>query len=102
MKKTYFGTWVLILQYEIIEGLNLKTIFGADLSRYQTYEYHANINRLQIGQQRSTQTELDNTHIKNYCFKYDYFKLMQSFADKHDISAVADGICKLHITTRNL
>ncbi|MCM4170123.1 TonB-dependent receptor [Arenibacter sp. TNZ] len=86
-KKTYFGNVSSYLQYEIIEGLNLKTIFGADLQDTQTYEYHG---ILSDGQQRSNQTELDISNIKkSTVLSTTTLNYAKVFADKHDISAVA-------------
>ncbi|MCK0145183.1 TonB-dependent receptor [Arenibacter sp. F26102] len=86
-KKTYFGNVSSYLQYEIIDGLNLKTVFGADLEDTQTYEYHG---ILTDGQQRSNQSELDIANLKKSTVlsttTLSYAKVL---AEKHDISAVA-------------
>ncbi|MDO7173846.1 SusC/RagA family TonB-linked outer membrane protein [Mariniflexile sp. AS56] len=85
-KKTYYGNVSSYLQYELIDGLNLKTIFGADLRDVNEYEYHG---VLSDGQQRSTASELDISNIKKSTVlsttTVDYSTVIN---DKHDINAV--------------
>ncbi|SFB82602.1 TonB-linked outer membrane protein, SusC/RagA family [Algibacter lectus] len=86
-KKTLYGNVSSYLEYELMEGLKVKTIFGADLRDVNEYEYHG---VLSDGQQRSTSSSLDMSDIKKSTVlsttTLSYTKL---FADKHDISAVA-------------
>jgi len=85
-KKTFYGNVSSYLQYEIADGLNLKTIFGADVQDVQLYYYRG---ILSDGQQRSNQTALDISDIKKSTIlsttTLDYATVI---ADKHDISAV--------------
>ncbi|MGJ8743453.1 SusC/RagA family TonB-linked outer membrane protein [Polaribacter sp.] len=85
-KKTYYGNVSSYLQYQIIDGLNIKTIFGADMQDVQLYEYHG---VLSDGQQRSDRGTLDISNIKKSTVlsttTLDYSTVID---DKHDISAV--------------
>ncbi|MGB5418776.1 SusC/RagA family TonB-linked outer membrane protein [Algibacter sp.] len=85
-KKTYYGNVSSYLQYELIEGLNVKTIFGADLRDVNEYEYHG---RLSDGQQRADRGTLDIGDIKKSTVlsttTVDYSTVIN---DKHDINAV--------------
>ncbi len=85
-KKTYYGNVSSYLEYEIMDGLNVKTIFGADLRDVNEYVYDG---ILADGQQRSNQTDLDISNIKKSTVlsttTLDYSTVIN---DKHDISAV--------------
>ncbi|ALJ06384.1 SusC/RagA family TonB-linked outer membrane protein [Pseudalgibacter alginicilyticus] len=85
-KQTLYGNVSSYLEYEILEGLNIKTIFGADSRDVKEYYYRG---VLTDGQQRSNQTDLDISNIKKSTVlsttTLDYSKVI---ADKHDISAV--------------
>ncbi|MFB9055472.1 SusC/RagA family TonB-linked outer membrane protein [Mariniflexile ostreae] len=85
-KKTLYGNMSSYLQYEILDGLNVKTIFGADLQDVNEYYYRG---ILSDGQQRTNQTDLDISDIKKSTIlsttTVDYAKVI---AEKHDISAV--------------
>ncbi|MCB4797248.1 SusC/RagA family TonB-linked outer membrane protein [Neotamlana laminarinivorans] len=85
-KKTYFANMNSYLQYAILEGLNIKTVFGSDIQDTQNYYYRG---ILSDGQQRSTQTNLDISNIKKSTIlsetTLNYAKV---FNDKHDVSAV--------------
>ncbi|MBJ7880611.1 SusC/RagA family TonB-linked outer membrane protein [Gelidibacter salicanalis] len=85
-KKTLYGNVSTYVQYEILDGLNVKTIFGADSRDVNEYYYRG---ILTDGQQRSNQTDLDISNIKKSTIlsttTLDYAKVI---ADKHDISAV--------------
>lgn len=85
--KTYFGNINSYLQYDITEGLNIKTVLGADLRDVEEYYYQG---ILADGQQRSNQTDLDISNVKTSSVlsetTVNYAKV---FAEKHDISAVA-------------
>ena len=85
-KKTFYGNVSSYLQYEIADGLNIKTIFGADVQDVELYYYKG---ILADGQQRSNQTALDISNIKKSTIlsttTLDYATVI---ADKHDLSAV--------------
>ncbi len=83
---TYFGNLQSYLQFMIIEGLNIKTVLGADLTDTQNFYWR--------GQEfdsraRSNQTNLDQTDLKRTSIlsvtTLDYTKTI----GKHDIGAVA-------------
>ena len=85
-KKTYYGNVSSYLQYEIMDGLNLKTIFGADMRDVNEYFYEG---ILSDGQQRSTQTDLDISNIKkSTVLSTTTLSYSKVIADKHDINAV--------------
>ncbi|XMO87426.1 TonB-dependent receptor [Algibacter sp. AS12] len=85
-KKTYYGNVSSYLQYELMEGLNIKTIFGADLRDVNEYEYHG---VQSDGQQRADRGTLDISDIKKSTVlsttTVDYSTVLN---DKHDINAV--------------
>lgn len=84
--KTYFGNMNSYLQYNIIDGLDVKTVFGADVRDRESYYYRG---ILSDGRQRSTATNLDilNTKVSTLLSEttLNYAKVI----GKHDISAVA-------------
>lgn len=86
-QKTYFGNLTAYLQYEIIDGLNIKTVLGGDMRDTQDYFWRG----LEFDSRaRSTQTALDQTDVKRSSIlsetTLNYSKVL---ADKHDISVVA-------------
>ncbi|WP_372752559.1 SusC/RagA family TonB-linked outer membrane protein [Mariniflexile sp.] len=85
-KKTYYANVSSYLEYAIMDGLNVKTIFGADLRDVNDYVYDG---ILADGQQRSNQTDLDISNIKKSTIlsttTVDYSTVIE---DKHDINAV--------------
>ncbi|WP_158979258.1 TonB-dependent receptor [Cellulophaga sp. L1A9] len=86
-KKTYFGNVSSYLQYDIIDGLNIKTLFGADMQDVKDYEYHG---ILSDGLQRSNQTQLSISNIKkSTILSTTTLNYVKTFAEKHDLSAVA-------------
>ena len=61
-QKTYFGNVSSYLQYSIIEGLNLRTVLGADIRDTRNYYWRG----LEWDSRaRSTQTNLDQTDVKS-------------------------------------
>ncbi|MBU2947435.1 SusC/RagA family TonB-linked outer membrane protein [Zobellia uliginosa] len=84
--KTYFANASSYLDYKIIDGLNLKTVFGADIQDTETYTYNG---ILTDGQQRSNRTALDISNIKKSTVlsttTLNYAKVI---ADKHDLNAL--------------
>ena len=60
-QKTYFGNVTSYLQYEILDGLNVKTVLGADIRDTQDYFWRG----LEFDSRaRSTQTALDQTDVQ--------------------------------------
>ena len=85
-QRTYFANVNSYLQYNIIEGLNIKTVLGGDLRDTKDYYYQG----LEADSRaRTNQTDLDHTDVKRSSVlsvtTLDYSKVI---AEKHDISAV--------------
>ncbi|MFD0990794.1 SusC/RagA family TonB-linked outer membrane protein [Mariniflexile jejuense] len=84
--KNYFGNLSTYLQFNIMDGLDLKTVFGADLNNNVSYFYEG---QLSDGQQRSNQTDLDISDIKkSTVLSETTLSYSKVFADKHDVAAV--------------
>ncbi|MDP5106288.1 MAG: TonB-dependent receptor [Polaribacter sp.] len=84
--KTYFANMSSYLQYNIVEGLDIKTVFGADLNNRSNYYYRG---ILSDGLQRSTATDLDINEIKtSTVLSETTLNYSKVFADKHDVAAV--------------
>ncbi len=86
-QKTFFGNLTSYLQYELLDGLNIKTVLGGDLRDTQDYFWRG----LEFDSRaRSTQTALDQTDVKRSSIlsetTLNYAKILN---DKHDISVVA-------------
>jgi TonB-dependent SusC/RagA subfamily outer membrane receptor len=84
-QRTYFANVNSYLQYNIIDGLNIKTVLGADYNDTQDYYYQG----LEADSRlRTDQTDLDQTDVKRSSIlsvtTLDYSKLI----GKHDISAL--------------
>ncbi len=84
--KTYFGNMNSYLSYNIIDGLDIKTVFGADIRDREQYYYRG---ILSDGQQRSTATNLDMTSTKRTTVLSETTLNYAKVIGKHDISAVA-------------
>ena len=85
-EKTYFGNVSSYLQYNILDGLNIKGVLGGDYKDTQTYYYQG---ILADGQQRSNQTDLDISTIKQYSVLSETTLNFSKAFGKHDIAAVA-------------
>jgi len=87
-QKTYFGNLVAYLQYEIVDGLTLRSTFGGDLNNTEDFYYQG---LAADSRARPDQTDLDlwttsassvmNTTTLNY----------NKRLDKHTINAVVGG-----------
>ncbi len=85
-QRTYFANLSTYLQYEIIDGLNIKTVFGADVRDTQDYFWRG----LEFDSRaRSTQTALDQTDVKRSSILSETTLNYAKTIGKHDISAVA-------------
>ncbi len=85
-QKTYFANISSFLQYEILDGLKLKTVLGGDLRDTQDYFYRG----LEFDSRaRSTQTALDQTDVKRSSVLSETTLNYAKVIGKHDISAVA-------------
>lgn len=85
-QKTYFGNITTYLQYAIIDGLNIKTVLGADMRDTQDYFWRG----LEFDSRaRSNQTALDQTDVKRSSILSETTLNYSNVIGKHDISAVA-------------
>ncbi|WP_055443932.1 SusC/RagA family TonB-linked outer membrane protein [Lacinutrix himadriensis] len=84
-EKTFFGNVSSYLQYEIIDGLNMKTVLGGDLKDTQYYEHRL------LGfdsRARNSQTYMDQTDLKvSSVLSETTLNFAKEFG-KHDVSAV--------------
>ncbi len=85
-QKTFFGNVVTYLQYEIMDGLNIRTTFGGDLNDTQTYYWQG---LAADSRARTDQTDLDQTDLKRTSMLGETtLNYSTVLAEKHDISAV--------------
>ncbi|UOY04859.1 TonB-dependent receptor [Muricauda sp. SCSIO 64092] len=95
-QKTYFGNLSSYLQYSIFDGLNIKTVFGADMRDTQNYFWRG----LEFDSRaRSTETALDQSDTKRSSILSETTLNFAKTIGKHDISAVA-GIEFQNLYTR--
>jgi TonB-linked SusC/RagA family outer membrane protein len=85
-QKTYFGNVSSYLQYNIIEGLNLKTVLGADLR--DTRDFYSQTLEAD-SRARSNQTDLDQVDTKRSSVLSETTLNYTKAFGQHDISAVA-------------
>jgi TonB-linked SusC/RagA family outer membrane protein len=85
-QKTYFGNVNSYLQYEILDGLNLKTVLGGDLRDTETYYYQGT---LADSRERTNQSDLDISNLKVSTVLSETTLNYAKVLGKHDISAVA-------------
>ena len=85
-ERTYFANMSSYLQYEIIEGLNVKTVLGADIRDVQEYSH---IELEFDSRARSTETEFDQTDTKRSSVLSETTLNYATKIGDHDISAVA-------------
>ena len=84
-QKTFFGNVSGYLQYNIMEGLNLKTVLGGDLTDTQTYSHRL------LGfdsRARDSQTFMDQIDLKVSTVLSESTLSYAKEIGKHDISAV--------------
>ena len=85
-QKTYFGNLSSYLQMDLADGLNIKTVFGADLRDTQDYYYQG----LEADSRaRSTQTDLDQIDVKRMSVLSETTLNYAKVIGAHDIAAVA-------------
>lgn len=85
-EKTYFANVTSYMQYNILEGLNLKAVVGGDLNDTQNYYWKG------LGydsQYRINQTRLNSTYLKKYSVLGETTLSYAKTLGKHDIAAVA-------------
>lgn len=85
-QRTYFANLSSYLQYEIIDGLNIRTVLGADLNDTQDYYYQG----LETdARARFNQTDLDQTDVKrSSILSFTTLDYNKTFAEKHEVSAL--------------
>jgi TonB-linked SusC/RagA family outer membrane protein len=85
-QKTYFANASTYLQFNIIDGLNIKTVLGADINDVQDYYYQG----LEADSRaRSNQTDLDQTDTKVSTVLSETTLNYAKVFGKHDVAAVA-------------
>lgn len=85
-RNTLFANVSSYLQYNIVEGLDIKTVFGADIRDVQDYYYQG---VLADSRERSNQSDLDQIDTKrSSVLSETTLSYAKTFGD-HDISAVA-------------
>ena len=83
---TYFGNLSSYLQYEIIDGLNIKTVLGGDLTDTENYFFQSS---LADAQERSNQSALDIANLKVSTVLSESTVNYVKVLGRHDIAAVA-------------
>lgn len=84
-EKTFFGNVNSYLQFQLLEGLNLKTLLGADINDAQSYYYRG---VLSDATNRLNQTNLDQTSVKRTSILSETTLNYNKTIGKHEISAV--------------
>ncbi|MEM6317847.1 MAG: SusC/RagA family TonB-linked outer membrane protein [Bacteroidota bacterium] len=85
-QKTYFGNLTSYLQFEIIEGLNLKTVLGGDIRDTEDYFFRG----LEFDSRaRSNQTRLQQSNVQRASVLSETTLNYNKVLGKHDIGAVA-------------
>ena len=85
-QRTYFANASAYLQYQIIEGLNVKTVLGGDIRDTQTYYYQGT---LADARERSNQSDLDIADLKVSSVLSETTLNYANTFGKHEIAAVA-------------
>ena len=85
-EKTLFGNFSSYLQYNILDGLNLKTVLGADTRDVQSYFWRG----LEFDSRaRADQTALDQTELTRSSVLSETTLVYAKEVGKHDVGAVA-------------
>lgn len=85
-QKTYFGNISSYLQFAIADGLNIRTVLGADITDVRNYFWRG----LEFDSRaRSTQTALNQTDLKRSSVLSETTINYNKTLGKHDIGAVA-------------
>jgi TonB-dependent starch-binding outer membrane protein SusC len=87
-QKTYYANLVGYLQYEIIDGLTLRTAFGGDMNNTEDYYYQG---LAADSRARADQTDLDLWTRNATSFMNTTTLTYNKRLDKHTINAVAGG-----------
>ena len=85
-ERNYFANATSYLQYSLMEGLDVKTVFGADIRDTQEYYYQG----LEADSRaRTTQTDLDQVDTKRISILSETTLNYTKVIGSHDIAAVA-------------
>ncbi|WP_304231775.1 TonB-dependent receptor [Jiulongibacter sediminis] len=84
-ERTFFGNMNAYLQFSLLEGLNLKTVLGADMNDGQAY-YYSGV--LTDGTHRFNRTALDQTSVNRTSVLSETTLNYARTIGKNDISAV--------------
>ncbi|MEM9848208.1 MAG: SusC/RagA family TonB-linked outer membrane protein, partial [Bacteroidota bacterium] len=85
-QKTYFGNLSSYLQFNIVDGLNIKTVLGGDIRDTEDYFWRG----LEFDSRaRSTQTRLQQTNLQRSSVLSETTLNYAKVLGKHDIGAVA-------------
>ena len=84
-QKNYFANVNTYLQYSVLDGLNIKTVLGADILDTQDYYFRG---LESDSRARTNQTNLDQTDTKRTSVLSETTLNYAKVIDKHDISAV--------------
>ena len=85
-ERTYFGNVNSYLQFKILDGLNIKTLLGADMNDGQAYFYRG---VLSDATHRFNQTSLNQNNVKRTSILSETTLNYTKTIGKNDISAVA-------------
>ncbi|MFY0606545.1 MAG: TonB-dependent receptor [Cyclobacteriaceae bacterium] len=85
-QKNYFANVNSYLEFNILEGLNIKTVLGGDIRDTQDYYYQGT---LADSRERSNQSDLDQTDTKRSSVLSETTLNYSKVIGNHDISAVA-------------
>ncbi len=84
--RTYFGNINSYLEFKIIDGLNLRTVVGADINESRDYYYQGVI---ADSRERTNQSDLDQTDLKRTSTLSETTLSYNKQLGNHDIGAVA-------------
>lgn len=85
--RTYFGNINTYLQFKIVDGLNLRTVVGADINETRDYYYQGVI---ADSRERTNQSDLDQTDLKRTStLSETTLSYNKTLGGNHDIGAVA-------------
>lgn len=85
-QRTYFANASSYLQYELFDGLNIKTVLGGDIRDTQNYYYQGT---LADARERTNQSDLDIADLKVSTVLSETTLNFAKTYGEHDISAVA-------------
>ncbi len=84
-QKTYFGNANSYLQFNIVDGLSIKTVLGADINDSRAYYYQG---VLADSRERSNQSDLDQVDLKRSSILSETTLAYSKVIGVHDVGAV--------------